>query len=190
MGQRLAKSGAFNRVQRCRSRSRREDRVEDLEPLRFRSGELGDEMKETTRDSDVSRLQELIEHSHLKSIDYYEVSARRFETDSAAEESGNVSIDLAVRSDESEFGIRLTGTADFPLGQATVSVAGEYEAEAGFVVDERTVRHFANEVGVMTVLPYLREGVATITAKVFDSPVQLPIIPRGEITIDLEGADS
>lgn len=147
-------------------------------------------MKANTQDSDASRLQELIENSHLKSIDYYEVSARRFEAESPAEESGNVSIDLAVRSDESEFGVRLTGTADFPLGQATVSVAGEYEAEDGFVVDERTVRHFANEVGAMTVLPYLREGVATITAKVFGSPVHLPIIPRGEVTIDLEDPDS
>ncbi|MDN5586382.1 MAG: hypothetical protein L0G69_07430 [Brevibacterium sp.] len=143
-------------------------------------------MNETAHDYDLARLQELVEHSHLKSIDYYEVSARRFESDSPAEQSGNVSIDLAVRSDESEFGVRLTGTADFPLGQATVSVAGEYEVEDGLVVDERTVRHFANEVGVMTVLPYLREGVATITAKVFGSPVHLPIIPRGEITIDLD----
>lgn len=147
-------------------------------------------MKEKMQDSDASRLQDLVVHAHLKSIDYYEVSARRFESESDADQSGNVSIDLAVRADESEFGIRLTGTAEFPLGQATVSVAGEYEVEDGFVIDERTVRHFANEVGVMTVLPYLREGVATITAKVFDSPVQLPIIPRGEITIDLEGADS
>lgn len=95
-----------------------------------------------------------------------------------------------MRLKESEFGIRLTGTADFPQGQATVSVAGEYEAEDGFVVDERSVRHFANEVGVMTVLPFLREGVATITAKVFGSPVHLPIIPRGEITIDLESRES
>lgn len=144
-------------------------------------------MNETAHDYDLARLQELVEHSHLKSIDYYEVSARRFESDSPAEQSGNVSIDLAVRSEEQEFGVRLTGTADFPLGQATVSVAGEYEVDDGFVVDERTVRHFANEVGVMTVLPYLREGVATITAKVFGAPVHLPIIPRGEITIDLDG---
>lgn len=57
--------------------------------------------------------------------------------------------------------------------------------EHGFVMDERTVRHFTNEVRVMTVLPYLCESVATITVEVFGSSVHLPIIPRGEIAIDL-----
>ena len=90
MAKRVAESGTLNRVQRCRSRSRREDWVEDLESLRFRPGELGGAMKENAQDSDASRLQELVDHSQLKSIDYYEVSARRFESESDAEQSGNV----------------------------------------------------------------------------------------------------
>lgn len=142
---------------------------------------------EDADDSDMTRLHSLIEQSRLKSVEYYEVSARRFESDAPPEQNGNISIDLAVRTDESGFGVRLTGTADFPLGQATASVAGEYEVDDGLILHERTVRHFANEVGVMTVLPYLREGIATITAKVFGAPVHLPIIQRGEITISLDG---
>ncbi|TGD29718.1 hypothetical protein EB835_15780 [Brevibacterium sp. S22] len=73
-----------------------------------------------------------------------------------------------------------------PAGEAVVSVAGEYVIEDGIAPSSRVIKQFVNEVAVMAVLPYLREGIATITAKVFGTPLNLPIISRGAITVDID----
>ncbi len=40
----------------------------------------------------------------------------------------------------------------------------------------------------MTIYPYLREAIATITAKVFGEPIHILIVQRGEIAVEVEEA--
>ncbi|MBF4592094.1 MULTISPECIES: hypothetical protein [unclassified Curtobacterium] len=71
------------------------------------------------------------------------------------------------------------------LGEVDVSVAGEYTLLDPSVLTQRSLQLFANEVAVMTVFPYLREAVASITARVFQQPLHLPMIARGQIVVDV-----
>ncbi|KQO48247.1 hypothetical protein ASG28_13045 [Frigoribacterium sp. Leaf415] len=129
----------------------------------------------------------MIAHSSLQSIEYYEMSARRADSapDLETAEDGQLNIVVQQRADETSFGIRLNATIAMALGEANVSVAGEYALLDDHVLTPRSLQLFANEVAVMTVFPYLREAVASITGRVFQQPLHLPMVSRGDIAIEL-----
>ncbi|MFH5879101.1 hypothetical protein [Arthrobacter sp. NA-172] len=54
---------------------------------------------------------------------------------------------------------------------------------------ERVVELFAKEVAVITLFPYLREALATITPKVFGTPITLPVAQRGQIGFEVTPAE-
>lgn len=136
-------------------------------------------------DSDLEDVRALLEDVSLEAIEFHEVSARRFDAP-PEEERGGFSIEVQIREESEGFGVRLKCTAAAFGGEAVVSVAGEYSLSAGANPSSRTIKKFVNEVAVMTVLPYLREGITTITAKVFGKALYLPIIPRGDIAVALD----
>jgi hypothetical protein len=61
----------------------------------------------------------------------------------------------------------------------------EYKLLHGDQPPQRVVELFANEVAVMTLFPYLREGIASISSKVFGSPITLPVAQRGQLGFDV-----
>lgn len=134
---------------------------------------------------DLAEVRALIDRVSLESVEFHEVSARRFDSE-IEDVNGNFSIEVQIREGSEGFGVRLKCTAEVSAGEAVVSVAGEYSLVDGATPSKRAVRQFVNEVAVMTVLPYLREGMTTITAKVFGSALYIPIIPRGEIAVELD----
>lgn len=139
---------------------------------------------------DIENVKSLIIDSNLVAIDYHEISAERLSPDSVQEgDEGNFSVEVQTRSDEGSFGVRLYGTLTFPGGKAVAGVAGEYELLNDAKPEDRTIRAFANEVGVMTVYPYLREAISTITGRVFGDPVNLPLVGRGDISVALSDED-
>lgn len=116
-------------------------------------------------------------------MDFYEVSARRHDTPREDVGDGQLTIHVQQRITETDFGVRLTAVVVSPQGEATASVAGEYELLQGITPSRRALQLFADEVSVMTVFPYVREAVATVTAKVFGEPLHLPLIQRGDVVI-------
>ena len=145
-------------------------------------------MSSQMSEKDLAEVKAIIANSTLRSVDYYEVSARRNDgaTQSGDSDQGRLTVEVQQRVDDTSFGIRLQATVVLPVGEATASVAGEYDLLNGVAPRRRALQLFANEVAVMTVLPYLREAIATITAKVFGQPVHLPIAERGEIALDVD----
>lgn len=135
---------------------------------------------------EIERIRTLIEKSDLEGIYFHEFSANRF--DSPAEESVTPKIDVGVqyRLTEDVFGIRLEAILQNSVGEARVSVSGEYTLSDQYTPTKRDVLLFANEVAVMTIFPYLREGISDLTNRVFGEPVLLPIAPRGVIAFDLD----
>lgn len=139
-------------------------------------------------EDDLDEVRLLIDLVRLESVEFHEISARRFASE-LENASGNFSIEVQIREGSDGFGVRLKCTAEVSVGEAVVSVAGEYSLADGASPSKRAVRQFVNEVAVMTVLPYLREGMTTITAKVFGSALYIPIIPRGDIAVELDDED-
>ena len=141
---------------------------------------------------DIDLVRELIQRSELASIEFHEVSARRFEgvPDSEEPHEGQVSLGFQHRADVDGFGIRIVGDVSVPTGEVRVIAAVEYKLLHGEQPPQRNVELFANEVAVMTLFPYLREGIASITSKVFGMPITLPVAQRGQIGFDVAEADA
>ena len=137
---------------------------------------------------DVADVHAVIAASELRSIEYYEMSAKRYDApqELADTQDGQLRIAIQQRSDAESFGIRLNAALTMALGEANVSVAGEYALTEGLELTTRAVQLFANEVGVMAVYPYLREAVASITGRVFNEPLHLQMISRGDIVTEVE----
>jgi hypothetical protein len=139
---------------------------------------------------DLKAVHEVIANANLRSIEYYEVSARRHESPPHQEDQpeGQVSITVQERHAAGQFGVRLLASVVVPMGEVTASVAGEYDLADGFEPSRRALQNFANEVAVMTVFPYLRESIATASARVLGRAIQLPVIERGSIALDVDAA--
>lgn len=140
--------------------------------------------------ADVELVKDLIARSELASIDFHEVSAKRFEALSSegGANEGQVSLGFQHRSDDDGFGVRIVGNVTVPAGEVRVTAAVEYSLLEGDQPSQRAVELFANEVAVMTLFPYLREGIASISSKVFGTPVTLPVAQRGQIGFDVSDA--
>lgn len=136
-------------------------------------------------DEELLAVRALISQVRLESVEFHEVSACRFDSETVGSD-GEFSIQVQIRAEANSIGVRLRGVAELSKGEAVVSVAGEYSVGEGANPDSRTIKQFVNEVAVMTVLPYLREGMATITAKVFGEALYIPIIARGDIAVELD----
>lgn len=139
-------------------------------------------------EADLANIHELIERSELLSIECYEVHARRRDVTGTDDPDvdAQLSINVQNRLDDDSFGIRLVASTTMQIGDASASVAGEYALLDGYRPSQRTLQMFINEVGVMTVFPYLREAIATTTARVFGEPLLLPTVQRGEICVDVD----
>lgn len=143
-------------------------------------------------EAEIAEVKAVIANSALRSIDHHELSARR--TDAASPEGevttdGKLNIEVQQRFAEGEFGVRLRAHVVLPIGEATAVVAGEYELQNKFVPRRAAVQMFMNEVAIMTVLPYVREAIASITTRVLGAPVYMPIVERGDITVDVDETD-
>lgn len=138
-------------------------------------------------DADVAAIRDLIQRSELRAIEFHEVSARLipFEGDVPEQEQANVRIQLEHRIDTEDFGIRMVGSVTNSTKEVRVAVAAEYVVTDGQTPAERTVLLFANEVAVMSLFPYFREGVSSVSAKVFNEPMLLPTIERGMIKYEI-----
>lgn len=142
-------------------------------------------MSDVLTDEEVAAVKDLIRRSQVKAIEYHEVSARLTgSTSTEPSGDGNVDYDLQYRVDEDVFGFRLLTTITTDFGEAVVGVAVVYEYAGDAPL--KTVLQFGNEVGVMTVFPFVREAVGSITAKVFGQPIMLPLMERGDVSFNLD----
>lgn len=147
-------------------------------------------MGTATTEEDVAAVKDLLERCSLNGIEYHELSAKWTGTRPEEETSDvDVTINLQHRVADDGFGIRMAGNISVGYGEAQAVIAASYGYE-GEMPEVRTVLAFANEVAVMTLFPYLREALGTITSKVFGDAVLLPILPRGGVGFDLDELDS
>lgn len=134
-------------------------------------------------DRDRDELQELLGRSHLGGITTDELSARRYETatDSDAGATANLQVTVQTRVQGTEFGVRLIAKLNTVIGEVTGKISANYEITDGDAPDARLISIFANEIGVMAVIPYMREAIAAATGRVFGEALHLPMFQRGEI---------
>lgn len=141
-------------------------------------------------DEENAAILDLFERSQLDSVEFHEYSARRLVENAQAEEKPDeteVSIACESFAGDDRFGVRLVLKLLPFKGEISVSVAGEYVITEGGAPDPHAVLGFGNEIAIMSLLPYAREAVSTLSTRVFGKPVLLPVIRRGDIGFDLDG---
>lgn len=143
----------------------------------------------TPSEAEFAELKDLISRSELIDVEFHQCAARRVQwDDEEAPEPGNVDLALTVqhRAGDDAFGTRVIVGARSEHGRVDVVVAANYELESGTAPGKHLRALFSQEVGIMTLYPYVREAVSTMSAKVFGEALTLPVLPRGGITVDSE----
>ncbi len=136
------------------------------------------------------QLRRLVECAQLERINFLELSARRHDdvtTPQDADEASAVrpTYALTVQSNDEppRFRLRLRTSIELPAGAVDVEVAAEYTVN-GFGEGELTqplIVEYANHVGVMALLPYVRHAIADLTLRVFGDSLLMPVMARGAL---------
>lgn len=92
------------------------------------------------------------------------------------------------REDGKAFRVSLDAVIDAAPGPIRCKMAVEYELKSlsPDQVPVHVLEEFVNNVALMALLPFLRQGIADLTQKVFGVPLLMPIISRGELEFALE----
>ena len=89
---------------------------------------------------------------------------------------------LKLIAENDEIGVRLNLTLKGEIGTVEVDVAANYETPFPVEVPEEVSVEFANEVGIMVLLPYVRETVWSLTQRVFGTAMVMPVFQRGQVS--------
>lgn len=92
------------------------------------------------------------------------------------------------RDDDKAFRVSLDAVIDAAPGPIRCKMAVEYELESlsPSKVPIEVLEEFVNNVALMALLPFIRQGIADITQRVFGTPLLMPIVSRGELEFSLE----
>jgi preprotein translocase subunit SecB len=137
-------------------------------------------------------IHRLLEVTTLESVTFMELSAKRADEDASHDElfkEGSVDIEpeftlqFARNDEDGKFRIRIKTHIDSEPGRILVDAAAEYEVEGIAVsdIESELMLEFANKVAIFAIIPYLRQGVADMTQRVFGVPLTMPMYRRGEL---------
>lgn len=132
--------------------------------------------------------------AELVNVEFEELHARRTgrrdpDEDTPINVAPEYTLNVETRDDGPGFRISLRIFVQLGIGEVRVAAVAHYDAEgfAGELTPPLLVE-YANEVAIMTLLPYLRHAISDLTQRVFGPPLLMPIVRRGEVTFD--AADS
>lgn len=132
-------------------------------------------------------LEQLANAARLEDIFLSRIEARREGTS-----GGQEGVDLQMAFEKGvppegeapSFRYRLQARIENPEGFAEVEVISAFSLprESSYLLeDPDTMLSFGNEVALMAAVPYLRQGIADVTARVLGSAALLPLLRRGEL---------
>lgn len=96
---------------------------------------------------------------------------------------------LKLRHVGAEIGIRLSVLLDLGVGRINVDALVNYVADQPVAMTEETRLEFANKVGVMALLPYIRQATADLSQRVFGEVIMMPVIRAGELSFGPDADD-
>jgi hypothetical protein len=142
-------------------------------------------MSSVASEADIEAVKDLLARSSLKAVEYHELSARWTGSREGSEsDEANVELSLERRLDGGTFGFRMTGDVTTDYGEVRSVVAATYEYE-GELPDLRGLLAFGNEVAIMTLFPYFRESISSITSRVFGDSILLPVFNLDEVQVEV-----
>lgn len=125
------------------------------------------------------------------SIETSALSAERADDqalDQDAEIDPDYALGITLRDDSEGFRVRLETSISVPGGRIRCVVYAEYELDDARIGEESTdaMGDFINGVALMHLLPYVRQAISDLSMRVFNSPLLMPIMKRGDLGFSLE----
>lgn len=95
---------------------------------------------------------------------------------------------LKLRHEGLELGTRISVTLDQLAWKIVVDAAVNYKTAVPVQLDREALLDFANRIGVMALLPYLRQAIADLSQRVLGEVVLMPVIPPGGLVFTMDDA--
>lgn len=130
-------------------------------------------------------LQALVPTLDLVAVQFNEISAVRaanFDPGLVVEQV-TPSYSLKLGSATDLFHVTLRVEIATVIGHVTVESVASYQSDADGEsnIGQDLALEFANHVGLMALLPFVREAVASQTLRVFGQPILMPMLQRGDL---------
>lgn len=134
----------------------------------------------------------LVNAVDLESISFLELSAKRLDeeatqslvdNDEAYDVQPDFTLQFARDLDQQKFRIRIKTVIQAQPGTVVIDAAADYSMSDLELEDitEELMLEFANRVALMSIVPYLRQGLADMTQRVFGVPLTMPLYRSGEL---------
>ncbi|ACZ31928.1 hypothetical protein Xcel_2921 [Xylanimonas cellulosilytica DSM 15894] len=95
------------------------------------------------------------------------------------------SFELQVEHGDARFRMTVRVNVETDAGPVAVEGYAQYGTGDGSVeLTESLLFEFVNDVGIMVLIPYLRQAIADVTQRVFGSPLVMPVMQRGAIRFE------
>lgn len=112
------------------------------------------------------------------------------QVDALVEEGGfEPDYSLKVRHEGRELGVRLQTHLNVGLAAFDVDAAINYTTSVELDITPAARIDFANEVGLMALLPYVRQAVADISQRILGTALVMPVMPRGSLSFSLDESE-
>lgn len=139
----------------------------------------------------VEDVQRLVEAAQLLSIETVALSAERHvgvESDEEFEIEPEYELSITLRDDFGGFRAQLSTAISVPIGEIRCVIYAEYVLDNARIGVESTeaMSDFINGVALMHILPFTRQAISDVTMRVFNNPLLMPLIKRGELGFELQ----
>lgn len=135
--------------------------------------------------AEVEAIRELLDRTELESIGFHKLHAERNDdafdgADDEARPEWGLGVQQRIGEPAAlrfllDLSVRVKG------GLVSATCAAEYRVD-GDLPDHGVVLGFANKVAIMTMVPYVRQAVADLSARVLGDPVLMPMHRQGDLT--------
>lgn len=139
-------------------------------------------------------IHDLLDDAVLNELIFFELTARQpVATPEVGSDSTEIDVspayELSFSTSEQKkaFRVRLRTTLELGDGEVIVDGAIEYVLKESETSDysQDVLLEFAQDVGLMALLPFVRQAIADLTQRVFGTALLMPVVRRGQFQFTL-----
>jgi hypothetical protein len=137
----------------------------------------------------IESIEDLVAAVELTDIEFYELSARSragFGDDVGSEADTDPTFELKVLHKEKKYKVRLRVSISTTYGDVVADAGIVYELANDARIPHGIGLDFANRVGIMALLPYVRESIHSLTSKAFGQGLLMPVMRAGDLQFEAE----
>jgi hypothetical protein len=138
------------------------------------------------RPRELNSIQDLLELSDIKGLDFHELSAKRNPEAVGPATDGedySVKFDLSDMTTPTELNVRCRATLALQSSTFVVDVSARYEFSEPCVYSPELRQEFIERVGMMSVYPFIRQNFHAMSVQIGETPILLPILRANSIKL-------